>query len=75
MRYEFYGSFGVFLASFLMIIFRSSIVRLAITAILFGDMASVSMFYFPFGAGLALAWVQAPGWIRIPIPIDTVMVS
>jgi peptidoglycan/LPS O-acetylase OafA/YrhL len=64
------GSFAIFLAAFLMILFRNRFIpAAAILLVVFGVMAWHDLLYLAFGFGLALACLHAAGRLVPPRPV------
>jgi peptidoglycan/LPS O-acetylase OafA/YrhL len=66
MKYEFFGSFAVFLTAYLIIRYRSAATQGLVLLVIFGLLSAYNLLYLPFGAGLALAALHASGRARLP---------
>lgn len=66
MKYEFFGSFAVFLAAYLIVRYRSGLAQATVLLAIFGLLSAYNLLYLPFGAGLALAALHASGRTRLP---------
>jgi peptidoglycan/LPS O-acetylase OafA/YrhL len=74
MQYEFLGSFAVFFAAYLIIRYQSVVTRGAVLLAIFGILATHSLLYLPFGAGLALATLHSSGRTGLPADLARFMV-